>query len=233
MPKPSPITYFEREGTDNLPEVLKVIKKTVQRRSELQGCKVVFLTAEGRGPALAYNQLEQYGMKIIAVTFSPSFCIRRGDHLFHPQISPKVTKFFQGVEIPILTSRLPFDPIGGAESAVSQGLKMANDVFAIFGGGVALAVQAVIQACDMGHVKVGELAIVAAGDCALLVSASSSRLFLSPERGLAVLEILCKARTLNITRKKASAPQILEADQPAKSANLSLSAQSDDVDSEL
>ncbi|HVG26075.1 MAG TPA: hypothetical protein VM865_00610 [Acidobacteriaceae bacterium] len=211
MPKPNPITYFDSEGNENLSEVLKVIKRTVQKRPELQGCKVIFLTAEGHGPALAYNMLEQFGQKIIAVTFSPFFCLQRQGKQFHPQISSRVRKFFQGVEIPILTSRLPFESFGGSQSSISSTLKLVNDAFAVFGGSVPLAIQAVLQACDMGHVQVGEVAIVATGDCALLVSASSSAMFLSVERGLCVLEILCKPRRFDISRPKPPQPQTIEA----------------------
>ena len=227
MPKPSPITYFDHEGSENLAVVLRVIKKTLQRRPELRSCKLVFLTAEGRGPALAYNLLAEYEQKIIAVTFSPSFCIRREGRLIHPQISPKAKKFFQGVGIPVLTSRLPFSPIGGIDSSLSASLKVINNVFAVFGGSVPLAVQAILQACDMGSLEVGEIAIVATGDSAMIVSASSSELFLSPDRGLSVLEFLCKPRIFDITRQsRATYDQRAKNEEGSKAVTIEAEANS-------
>jgi hypothetical protein len=196
--------YFEREGRQNLPYVLNTVKRTLTRRPELRSCKIVIFTAMGEGPALAYNKLREYDPKIVAVTFPPGFTVTRktdeGVIERTPTISEKLRKFFTGVGITVLTGRLPFDEIQGAESISSQ-MKLIKNVISLFGGGLSLCVQAVIQACDMGAVGIGDKVIAMSGDCAAIVTASNSVKFLSREEGLSINEILCKARNLSLTRK--------------------------------
>jgi hypothetical protein len=213
MPKASSITYFDGEGSENLSHVLKVLKRTLDRRVELRSSKIVFLTAEGRGPAMAYSLLEPYDPKIIAVTFAPGACATKDGKPYIPRIPEKARKFFEGVEIPVLSGRLPFDAFGSWASHAESKAKAISDTLALFGGSVPLAVQAVLQACDMGHVGIGEIVFAVTGDCLLLVSASSSAVFLTPSQGLSIHEILCKPRRFTITRKnlQVTTPLTIEA----------------------
>jgi hypothetical protein len=124
-----------------------------------------------------------------------------------PEISERVRKFFIAFDIPIITNRLPFDDIVGADSHNHE-MALLRNALALFGGSVPLAVQAVLQAADAGHVDIGEQVIAATGDTALLVTASTTRLFLVKDsRGLSINEIICKPRILNMTRKT-YAPQL-------------------------
>ncbi|MDR3715207.1 MAG: hypothetical protein P4L51_20535 [Puia sp.] len=160
------------------------------------------MTREGEGPVLAYNQLDTEEIKIIAVTFPPSYAGKRADgSFFVPEIPERIRKFFKGVGIEIITNRLPFDEILGAE-AHNREMSVLRDALALFGASVPLAIQAVLQATDAGMVDAGEHVIVATGDTALLVTASTTRLFLmKDERGLAVNEIICKPRIFDRSRK--------------------------------
>ena len=206
--------YFEREGRQNLPHVLNRVKSAFRRREDIRSCKIVIFTAAGEGPAIAYNRLKQYRPKIIAVTFPPGFLVREkddeGNIIEAPvRISDDLKKFFDGVGVVVLSARLPFDGFDGAES-IRRDMKLIKDVLSLFGGGFSLCVQAVLQACDMGAISVGEKVVVVTGDCAALVTASNTTKFLSGEDGLSINEILCKPRNLSITRKPAR--------QPAKSS---------------
>jgi hypothetical protein len=221
MQKPNPITYFESEGSDNLPHVVKILKKTLERRIELRTAKLVFLTAEGRGPAMAYSALEAYDPKIIAVTFAPRASGKKDGKPYTPRIPEKARKFFDGVEIPILSSRLPFDALGSWTNYAESKSKIIVDTLGLFGGSIPLAVQAVLQACDMGYVEIGELVFAVTGDCVLLLSASSTAAFLTPVQGLVIHEILCKPRSFTITRQSipATSPLTLEGSKSSNEEN--------------
>ena len=83
------IVYFESEGRQNLDEVLRIIKKTLNKRQELRSRKLVIFTAEGQGPAMAYNKLREFKPRMIAVTFPVHFSVKMPDSdvRFFPRIS--------------------------------------------------------------------------------------------------------------------------------------------------
>jgi hypothetical protein len=199
------IVYFESEGNQNLPRVLEVVRRTLKKREELRSKKLVFFTAEGQGPALAYNRFREFRPTIIAVTFPPGFMLKikneDGTSLEkHVSISDDLRDFFNGVGIRVLTGRLPFDGISSA-GAINGEMKLMRDVLSLFGGGFSLCVQAVLQSCDMGLVEIGEQVIAISGDCAVLITASTTTKFLSADSGLSINEIICKAKNLTLTRK--------------------------------
>lgn len=199
----SKVQYFNSEGRENLTSVIKSIKAYL--RSVEEGVlprKLIFLTRQGEGPMLAYNQIPTDEMTIIAVTFPRHFAGTREDgSLFVPEIPEKVRKFFQGVGIRVITNRLPFDDIVGAE-AHNKDMALLRSALALFGGSIPLAIQAVLQATDAGEVDPGEQVIVATGDTALLVTASTTHHFLrKDERGLSVNEIICKPKAFDRSRK--------------------------------
>jgi hypothetical protein len=193
------ILYFEEEGRQNLPQVLRVVKRVFKKRDDLRKLRVVVFTAIGEGPALAYNLLQQYDPKIIAVTMPPDFSIQRGDERFYPRIPDKLRAFFAGVGVTVITGRLPFDFIEGLDSHNEQ-MMLVRQVLSLFGGAFAVCVQAVLQACDQGAIERGERVIAIAGDCAAVITASMTKEFLSRDSGLSIHEILCKARNLTIAR---------------------------------
>lgn len=206
----SGICYFEREGRQNLPYVLNVVRRAFKNREDMRGCKIVIFTAVGEGPALAYNKLKPYNPKIIAVTFHPGYSVRTKDEsgatIERPiRLSDDLKRFFDGVGVTVLSSRLPFDGFEGAES-IRKDLKLIQDVLSLFGGGFSLCVQAVLQACDMGAINIGEKVVVISGDCAALMTASNTAKFLSAQEGLSINEILCKPRNLSITRTSKKRP---------------------------
>jgi hypothetical protein len=201
------IVYFEQEGRKNLSEVLNTVKRTFRKREDIRACKIVIFTAVGEGPARAYNKLKEYQPNIIAVTFPPGFSIKKADsdgNVIETDIclSDQLKKFFDGVGVTVLSSKLPFDGFDGADS-IKQQMKLIKDILSLFGGGFSLGVQAVLQACDMGAVNIGERVVVITGDCAALMTASNTARFLSADGGLEINEILCKPRNLSRTRKPA------------------------------
>jgi len=199
MSKAHSIVYFDTEGRENLPNVLRSVKRAFTKRDDLRTCKVVIYTAIGEGPALLYNMLQQWEPTIIAVTVGPDYFVVRGDKKLYPSIPPKAKAFFDGVKIPVLKSRLPFDKIEGA-SAYNEQMKLVADVISLFGGSFVPCVQAVLQACDHGLVATGEKVVAVTGDCAAVVTASTTGKFLTREGGMAINEIICKPRNFTIAR---------------------------------
>lgn len=211
MQRSHKINYFEMEGRDNLPQVIKHIKSFL-RGMENQGVdlprKIVFLTRQGEGPLLAYNQLQSEDIQIIAVTFPKNFSARHKDgSVFIPEIPPKLRQFFDGVGIQIVTNRLPFDDIIGAE-AHNREMHILRDTLALFGGSMPLAIQAVLQAADAGLIEIGEQVVAVTGDAAILVTASTTQMFMRhDEFGLSVNEIICKPRIFTRSRRPSKKSQ--------------------------
>ena len=199
MKKSHSIYYFEHEGRENWQHVLRLVKRTLKRRSELQTYKVIIFTAIGEGAALAYNLFQEWNTKIIAITFPPDFVVVREGQSVSPRIFPKAKAFFDGVSIPVITARLPFQKIEGAD-AHNQQMKLIGDVLTLFGGSFSLAVQSVLQACDHGFVEIGEKVIAVTGDSASIITASNTSKFMTREQGLVINEIICKPRNMTIAR---------------------------------
>lgn len=203
MTRQSKPQYFESEGREHLPSVIKSIRAYLRSaEGPTMPRKMIFLTRQGEGPMLAYNQIPIDGMTIIAVTFPRFYAGRQEDgSIFVPEMPQGVKKFFDGVGIHVITNRLPFDDILGAE-AHNKEMALLRDALALFGGSVPLAIQAVLQATDAGYVDPGEQVIAATGDTALLITASTTRMFMMKDaRGLAVNEIICKPRVFDRSRK--------------------------------
>ena len=220
------IVYFDSEGRQNLDEVLRVIRKALKKREELRSLKLVIFTAEGQGPALAYNRLRDFRSKIIAVTFPVHFSVKRSDsdERYFPRISEDVQAFFRGVKIEVVVPpSLPFDLIDGMDGHNEQ-VELVRKTIAMFGSGFSLCIQAVLRACDIGLLVEGEAVIAMSGDTAGIFIASTTQHFLNKVNGLQVQEILCKPRKLTISRPmpkqlEAESPnlQILEGEVPHKS----------------
>lgn len=199
--KPTSIVYFVREGRQNLPQVLRIVKKALRKRPELAALRIVIFTAVGEGPVLAYNSLQEFDPRIIAVTFPPDFSVKQkeSDDRYFPRIPQKLQAFFDGVGIPVLTGRLPFDGIEGIDTHNDR-MRLIKSVLGIFGGGFSLSVQAVLSACDRGELTPGEEVISITGDSAAVMTATTTAKFLSKGGGLSINEILCKPRNLTISR---------------------------------
>jgi hypothetical protein len=213
------ITYFGEEGRENMISVLGVIRRRMKKQPHLRRLKLVIFTAYGEGPARAYNMLQEFEPQIIAVTCPPDFTVKHGDETYAPKIEPKLRKFFDGVGIRVLTGRLPFDRIDGMEGHNHE-MQLLRDALSIFGGGIVPCVQAVMQACDMGAVEIGEQVIAMSGDWAVLMTASNTRSVFTREKGIAVNEIFCKPSKFDICRIPPAPPvareQIIEGEVSPK-----------------
>src|SRR5882724_10796031 len=224
MRRAKSIVYFENEGKANLREVLRSLQSNLRKRPEMRDYKIVFFTAIGEGPAKAYDMLARFDPKIIAVTFPPYFSVMRGEERIYPKISPKLVAFFNGVGIEVVSTRLPFEHMDGADAHNNE-VDLIRKVLNLFGGGFSQLVQAVLQACDCGKIQNGERVIAVSGDCAAIITASNTKTFLQKDAGLVINEILCKPNNLTIVRSVRQGSQTtgeLLFDDNAKTLNVSL-----------
>ncbi len=219
------IQTFDREGRENLASVVKNVKNYL-RGLLTSGIpyptKIVFFTLKGEGPMLAYSQLSGLEVTIIAVTFPSTYSVLLQDKTTYcPEIPDKVRKFFAGVEIPVVRARLPFDEIIGADNHNKE-MAMLKSALAVFGGSMPLAIQAVLQATDSGLIPPGEEVVAVTSDTALLVTASTTRDFLSPTCGLIVNEIICKPRNFTISRPTPKLEEALPVTTPPLKSGIQL-----------
>jgi hypothetical protein len=216
----SRIVYFEREGgRANLQAVVQAISRKMAKRVDLR--TVIFFTARGEGPLLAYQSFQQIEPepRIISVSFPQSFVVRAGGQWVHPEIPAGLKRFFTGVGISVLEGRLPWDPIHGAE-AHNRDMDLIKRAIAIFGGSFPLCIQACLQACDSGLIAPQQRVIAATGDCAAILTATSTHLAFSKGAGLAVNEIICKPRNPTLlyewAKEDDSSQQVLKLSAPDK-----------------
>jgi hypothetical protein len=212
--KYSSIAYFEAEGRQNLNHVLRMIKKVLKKREDLRHLKLVIFTAEGQGPAIAYSVLREFATKIVAVTFPPRFSVKpaNSEERYFPRIPDELRGFFAGAKVEVIVPpTLPFDSVNGLEGH-NQQVEIVKSTIAVFGSGFSLSIQAVLLACDLGHLEEGEQVIAMSGDTAGLFVASTTAHFLNKTNGLQIQEIFCKPRGFTISRRK----PIFESQGPQK-----------------
>ena len=205
---PRATKYFDSEGRENLKQVLRVVKRSLRNSEEMRNLKLVFFTAYGEGPLLATQTLKEWTPKIIAVTFPPTFKVRRGEEWVTPTLTKEVDTFLRDMDVRIITARLPLDTMVGAESH-SREMDTIKNALAMFGESFPLCVQAVLQACDFGFVENGESVIGITGDTAAIIRACPTENFLSPRSLFFVREFLCKPAVRELNRKLHGKPEAI------------------------
>lgn len=192
----SPITTttvsFPEAGRENLTHVLKALKKALHRRPTLRTHKIVFFTSYGEGPLQATGLFREHQPEMIAVTFPRT--LTRGENKLPHEIPSSVKRYLDAFGITVIAARLPFEPMDGARNHNAE-MELINKALSIVSSSMPLCVQAILQACDHGHVLEGELVIGVTGDMAALVSACSTQKFLGKESPFFVKEFLCKPLT--------------------------------------
>lgn len=202
----SPTVYFLQEGHDNLKNCLQVAFTSAKQQNV---SKIIIFTARGEGVRIAvesfWSQPGFSDIKLVAVSFSNGklFTDKDGNKI-EAKIAPEDVAFFREHKIPVVRGHLPFDPITPffkSSGMLGQDLSLVSEALGIFGGSMALCVQAITMACDAGEVEIGEHVIALTSDTAILAQASNTDRMLGE---LIVREILCKAAVLTISRKEHS-----------------------------
>lgn len=211
----TPITYFLQEGKENLEHSLLAAFQAARIQNIN---KIIIFTGQGLGVRLALDtfssQSEYAHIKLIAVTFPSGepFTDKEGNPI-RVEIPDAELELFHQKRVSVIRAHLPFDPIAARHQRgelLGQDLSLIGQALNMFGGSMALCVQAVILACDAGLVELGEHVISLTSDTAILAQATTTRRML---RELVVREIICKPAVLTISRKETAEklPKQLEA----------------------
>lgn len=188
-------TYFWQEGKTNLQDCLRIAFEAAKTHEVKT---IVIFTGVGEGVRTAHQDFisqEQYSdIRIVAVTFPHG-------HPHPNEVSPEDEEWMRTNEIPIVRAHLPFDPIRAQYHGVlGQDFSLLGNMVNIFGGGMSLAIQAILMACDAGVVRKGEHVISLTSDTSILArSAPTSHLLTD----FIVREIFCKAVFMDISKKEA------------------------------
>jgi hypothetical protein len=202
----SPTVYFLQEGHDNLRDCLQVAFQSAKQQNV---GKIIIFTARGEGVRIAIesfrSQPDFAKIKIVAVSFSNGkvFTDKAGKQI-EAKIANDDVQFFREHNISIVRAHLPFDPISPlykSNGMLGQDLSLVSEALGIFGGSMALCVQAITMACDAGEVEIGEHVIALTSDTAILAQASDTDRMLGE---LIVREVLCKAAVLTVSRREKS-----------------------------
>jgi len=182
------IVYFDKPGTENTEEVLKIAKK---RAAELGIKTIVVATTIGNTAVRAAAVFK--GMKVVAVTHSNGF---KGANT--QEFTEENRKKFTAKGGIVLTATHLFSGVNGAMrkkfNMHETGAIMA-DTLRLMGQGMKVVVEISVMAADAGLVNVDEDVIVIAGSgrgadyAVVLTPVYSNDLF-----DLKIKEILCKPR---------------------------------------
>jgi hypothetical protein len=126
-------------------------------------------------------------------------------------ISPDNKALLQQEGIPIVRAHMPFAPIPPSfkdRGVLANDLSLVENALNIFGGSMSLCVQAVLMACDAGHVPIGEHVVACTSDTAILAKATCTTRLLTE---FAVREILCKPAIFDIGKKEKKEPMLKQA----------------------
>lgn len=205
------IFYFQAEGKRNLKRTIELVKA---RAVTLNLKKIVVFTGDGDGAFLLNEAVQDSSITVLAVTFpyKATFRPEKKDEPNREKIIPKtseadVRQKFLEKGIPLIQGVMPLWEIvlpGTVESKV----KIIQATLSLISGGLPLCVQAVLMACDAGHVEPGEEVISMSADTAIVARAAQTRWLFHPERGLEIREIICMPRYCNISRPGTSRKEL-------------------------
>jgi len=209
------ITYFAREGRENLSECLRLSFETLNQYGLK---KLVIFTGIGdgiqEGISDYLSQPLYASVNIVGVTFAQGFEVRQdGKQTAHVFPMDRRTAFSE-IGIPIVRAHLPFDSISTQyqhqHGVLAQDMGIVGNALNIFCGSMSLCIQAVLMACDAGEIEIGEHVVVMTSDTALIVRAAPTARLLTD---LIVRQIICKPAFLTVAKaEKLQAPEEVEAD---------------------
>lgn len=182
---------FDQEGRTNLEECVRL---ALEAASSLKAEALVIFTATGEGIWRALAEAADHApyqqVRIIGVTF-PRGADRKGS-------VPDAEELAE-MGIPVIAAALPFSPIN-TKASQDPYRSLPKDVLGMFGGGMALCVQAIAIACDAGEIRPGGRVVAMSADSAVVALAASTDRVFSEENGLVVEHVVCKPLQYQISR---------------------------------
>ena len=197
--------YLPGEGKEYFPRVVEAVANYV-RDTGLQ--RVLVFTSDGKGALALADALQETKAQVIAVTFPATQKFATPEKgVAQVAIDGETHSRLASKGVSVVRSTLPFGDIlipGSPDVKLSA----IHHTLRLFGGGMMLCVQAVVIACDSGCLEPGEEVISVAADTAIVAAASGKWALFSPSEGMEIREIICKPRSLRLTR----APRYEQAD---------------------
>lgn len=186
---------------------------------------LVIFSGTGVGPLYVARNLlplEEY-RKLQVVTVTPAVGrIYRKVHgdaqsAMPAGLAPEVRDELSGHGIRVVSAHLPFKPYTVGYERTTEWNRVA-EAYGIFGGGLALCIQAAMMAADAGAVEHGARIVAASADTALEIGhACRSESFLSSVDGLLLGHIICRPAKYTISKREHEAvrplpePPVVEA----------------------
>ncbi len=179
---------FEKDGLENLDEVLKIVKESMKKHGIK---KVVIPSVTGRSADRAFEILN--GAEIIVITHCFGFSEENKN-----EMSIEKREELKKRAKDVITSAHAMGTIGRAvrkRFGTYQVDEIVAETLRIFGQGVKVAAECTMMACDAGSVRTDELIISCGGsseglDTAVILQPSNTHNFFN----LRVREILCKPK---------------------------------------
>lgn len=199
--------YFDGEGRARMRDCLR---HSIEWCAHAGVPKLVVFTGTGEGPHYAATQLvsrEGYThISIIAVTPPVGRAYRANpadpeSPIIRAGIGMAMREELLALGVNVVAAHLPFKEVHDGRARTSEWTRVA-EAYGVLGGGFALAVQAVLIACDAGEVVPGERVVVATADTSLVVRACPTEFFLSPTEGLLVEHIVCRPLRYDVSKPK-------------------------------
>jgi hypothetical protein len=190
------IRYFPDEGRHHRAATLRAC------RARLRGGDIrhfVIFTLDGKAGLEASKVLGKLPVKIIAISFPPENVTSRDvpAGTFQIGILGDIATRLQKAGITIVQGTMPLREIliPGDKDVKIEAIRRT---LGLMSGGLDLCVEAVLMACDAGHVDIGEIVLACSADTAIVARASrTTALLVSFE----IQEVLCKPRLLTTTKK--------------------------------
>lgn len=189
---------FESEGKHNIRATIRIVARAA---AKLGIRKVVIFASSGRN-ILALRKALPPEVNILAVTFPAGLTATpsEGESVLMGIPSREERQALRQEGIPIHQGIMPLRALGENVSPIIDAMKR---VFALFGGGTELCVQATLMATDAGYLAEGERCIAMSADTAMIMRAGNAFRFLKPYSRVSVEHILCKPINYQISRRGA------------------------------
>lgn len=190
---------FQNEGKQNVRAVIRNVAKA----SKALAVRKVIIFASSADNVIKLRKALPKDSLVLVVTFPAGMVatLSADNYVLIGMPSSEDRRALRQLGVPVLQGVMPMRAFG---DAVSPAIDAMKRVFALFGGGVELCVQAVMMASDAGYLSEGERCIVMSADTALVMRAGNAFRFMKPHSKAAIEHVLCKPLVYQISRRAAT-----------------------------
>ena len=210
------VTYFSSEGRENYPEVLDLVRQR-SMEGDIDALVLFSATDEGAGEAAKLVADNPEMPPLTVVTYRAEMRQYEedddGELIGKPiGITESGTLALEASGADLVRAAMPLSNEMLVLRYADPKLSGIRETLRMFCGGLTLVVQAVLMACDAGHIKEGQRVIAFAADTAVIATAAHTDTIFFPDVGMEVSEIVCKPGKLTISRARdeddESAPEL-------------------------